>query len=119
VLYSPQVNAYIRDNYQQIKHYFDEGDLWSPERDAGFEELYRSLGTSLDHETVRYAVRSLLRRHLEDERGEEFAGDYRQDAQLQRAILEALLALGLKPREIPEYASIAEKHFGSENQAGR
>ena len=113
--YSTQVDAYIHKNFTVIKNLFAEGDLWDPSKYPGFEELYISLGTPLPKSDVRYALRTLVRRHLEDEKGEEFASDFHEDAQLQRALLEALVRSGRDPSQIPEYRGIAEKHSTQES----
>jgi carboxyl-terminal processing protease len=110
VQFSPQVTEYIHRHYASIKHLFEEGDLWDPRKYPGFEDLYASLDTALRRDDVRFALRNLIRRHLEDEKGEEFVSDYQDDNQLQRAILEALHRLGRDPRAIAEYRALAEKH---------
>jgi Asp-tRNA(Asn)/Glu-tRNA(Gln) amidotransferase C subunit len=112
VQFSPEVTEYIHKHFASIKHLFDEGDLWDPNRYPGFEDLYQSLKTTLTREEVRYALRNLIRRHIEDERGEEFASDFREDGPLQRAILELLGRLGVDPLGVPEYRSIAERRAG-------
>lgn len=109
VQFSHEVTEYIHKHFASIRHLFDEGDLWDPNRYPGFDDLYQSLGTTLTRDDVRHALRSLIRRHLEDERGEEFASDFREDGSLQRAILELLGRLGVDPLEVPAYRSIAER----------
>ena len=76
---------------------------WDPAQDNGFEGVYKALGTALSRSKVRNALRAVVRRRLEEERGEEPSADYRDDVQIQRAILEALRSLGRDPREIAAY----------------
>ena len=114
VMYSTHVNRYVRRHFAEIKSLFQEGDVWNPEGYPDFENLYESLDTELSTRDVRYAVRTLLRRHLEDERGNAFASDYYSDNQLQRALVQVLIDMGLRPHEVATYAWMAEKHLGSE-----
>jgi hypothetical protein len=106
VQYSPQVHEYIHKNHTLIKNLYAEGDLWDPAAEPGFEELHNSLPTTLTRSQVSHAVRVLIWRHLEDEQAEEITGDYVQDRQLARAILELLARTGREPQQIPEYAGI-------------
>jgi len=114
IQYSPEVMEYVQSRYDSIKPLYEDGDLWDPSKYPGFEELYLSLGTSLPYDDVRFAVRNLIRRHIEDELGQEFVSDFREDHQLGRAILEALEKMGKDPLSLPEYKSLAEKHAKKE-----
>ena len=109
VQYSPQVNDYILKNFARIKNLFAEGDLWDSTADKGFDDLYKSLRTTLRPPQVRQVVRAVIRRHLEDERPEGSPGSLADDVQLQRAILVALERLGRDPKEVPAYRSFADR----------
>lgn len=109
VQYSSQMDEYVHKNFQVLKDLFREGRLPDPSKCPDFEELYRAIETPPSRSDVGYALRSLVRQHLEDERGEEFPSDFRDDRQLQRAILEALVRLGRDPGQIPEYKEIEIK----------
>jgi carboxyl-terminal processing protease len=108
VMCSREVNDYIRERFDEVKA-LARGEAWSPAPYPGLDDLVASLDTTLSAEDVRYAVHDLLRRHLGDE--DRAPGDYQADRQLQRAILEALRALGVAPASVPEYAGFAELHF--------
>ncbi len=116
VEYSPQVGEYVHKNYTAMKHLFEEGDVWDPGNYPGFDELYFSLGTKLTRNDVRHAIRALIRRHLEDERGEEILADFRADAALERAILELYGRLGRDPDQVPEYKGLAARRVLDEFQ---
>lgn len=110
VQFSAEVNAFLREHYPEIRSLFEEeGKVWDPAGDPGFKTLVSSLQTRLRPPQLRRAVRGAVRRHLEDDRGKEFAGDIHDDAQLQLAIREALRVLGRDPREIPAYRFLAEE----------
>jgi carboxyl-terminal processing protease len=106
--YSMEMDDYVHKNLEALKGLYREGKLSEAGRFPDFEGLYRSLQTQLSRSDVRYAVRSLIRQHLEDERGEEFGTDFRDDAQLQRAILEALIRLGRDAAQVPEYKDLVQ-----------
>jgi carboxyl-terminal processing protease len=107
--YSPAIDEYLRRNYAAMKQLFAEGDLWDPASYPGFQELHASLGTELSPSEVRHALRAMIKRHLEDERGSELPDDFREDPQLGRAILELCRQLRLPPSSIPEYHGLAER----------
>src|SRR5262245_14475407 len=112
--YSSEMDDYVHRNLDLLKSLYREGKLSDPGHFPNFEELYRLLQTQLPRSDVRYAIRSLIRQHLEDERGEEFGSDFREDIQLQRAILEALIRLGRDPAQIAEYKDLAGAPRGKE-----
>ncbi|MBI4604619.1 MAG: PDZ domain-containing protein [Planctomycetes bacterium] len=112
VQFSRQVGEHVHRSYTAIRHLFDEGDVWDPAAHPGFEDLYASLGTRLSRSEVRQAVRAVVRRHLEEERGIELAGDWRDDRVLARAALAMCRALGVDPASVPEYRGLAERFEG-------
>jgi len=103
------VDEYIHQNYTAMKNLFQEGDLWDPVQFPGFEELYESLGTKLERGEVRQALLEIIRRHLEDERGEEIIADWRNDDALERAIVEIFRRAGRDLAGIPEYRGILDR----------
>jgi hypothetical protein len=117
VQYSPQVNNYILKNFARIKNLFAEGDLWDPTADKGFDDLYKSLRTTLRTPQVRQIVRAMILRHLQEERPEGSPGSLADDVQLQRAILVAMERLGRDPKEVPAYRSFADRW--ARGEAGR
>ena len=58
---------------------------------------------------LRWELRRLLRRKAEDKRGQQFACDYSDDLQLQRALIAALEKVNASAAAIPEYAHFADK----------
>jgi hypothetical protein len=106
---SPLILDYVDKHWSEIKNLFSDGDEHETARYPGFDPLHKSLETSSPAEDVRSLVRYHVRRRLEDERGKEFACDFQEDPQLQRAILEVLKKLGEKPQDHPRYASLAPK----------
>ena len=109
IQYSDKVMEYVQKHYESIKHFYEDGGLGDRRNYPKFEDLYLSLETTLYRDDVRFAVRNLIRRHLEDELGEEFVSDYREDEQLGRAVLEAIEMMGKDPSTLPDYRSLPEK----------
>src|SRR4029077_12233181 len=68
-------------------------DGFDSSRYPGFDELYGKLKTPLVKDDVRRYVRLELRRKASDLRGREFLHDFQEDAQLQRAIFDAVKLL--------------------------
>lgn len=85
-----------------------EGDHGSTAKYPGFAEFYQSLNTRLDENEIRRWTRLFVRRKVSDVRekefpGNDFFGDFEEDTQLQRAIVELLKKLGKDPETIPQY----------------
>lgn len=107
---------YVDENYDSNKSLFvglAEGDAFDEARYPGFDEFYTSLETRLDRNEVRKWLRLHIRYKVCDERkkpfpGNQFYGDFQEDSQLQRAIVELLGKMGRDPKSIPEYARFAE-----------
>ena len=115
VTFSRDVDDFIHANFQTIFNHHEEGDLWDPSQAAEFEELYQKLETRLTRSDVRRALRLLIQLHLEDQSGEEIVGDYSEDLQLQRAILQAMVESGHLREAMPHpYRELAEMHFAAE-----
>ncbi|MBI4601523.1 MAG: hypothetical protein HY721_06120, partial [Planctomycetes bacterium] len=106
---SPIVLDYVGEHWEKIKALFAEGDGHDTARYPGFDELHKAVETSAPKDDLRSVLRFHVRRRIEDERGREFACDFQEDPQLQRAILEILAKLGEKPESYPRYASLAAK----------
>ena len=68
-----------------------------------FEEWYRTLNTKMPKDLVRRMLRAELLRRVSDETAHRIVGDFVDDAQLRRAIIEALKKTGKKPEDVPEY----------------
>lgn len=112
-----------------------EGDHGSTAKYPGFSEFYQSLNTRLDENEIRRWVRLYVRRKVSDVRekefpGNDFFGDYQEDTQLQRAIVELLKKLGTDPESIVQYQGfvataskqdkeIAERHAKEEKAAAK
>ena len=74
----------------------------------GFDAWYKGLAVDIGSDKARRLLRAWLRILVADDRGAEFACDFEEDTQLQRAILE--LASHFKdtdPKAIPEYKAFA------------
>jgi carboxyl-terminal processing protease len=90
-----------------------EGDGGKIERYPEFESFYTSLETKLDRDEIRRWLRLFVRRKVTDLRarefpGNDFLGDYQEDTQLQRAIVELLGRIGVDSHTIPAYEAFAE-----------
>ncbi|MBN2490201.1 MAG: S41 family peptidase, partial [Planctomycetes bacterium] len=115
LLQENRFRQYVDQYWEAHKALFDQlatfdGD--DPARYPEFETFYRELDTRLDRGDVRRWLRVFVRRRVMDHRGREFVGiyfngDFQEDRQLQRAILELLSVLepGLAAGGIAEYAS--------------
>lgn len=84
----------------------DQGAL---ERYPGFDDWYKSLETTLSKDLTRTMLRTAIRRFAQDKQAKEFAHDFQEDVQLQRAIHEHLKTLGESLATYPEYTVFAEK----------
>jgi hypothetical protein len=85
-----------------------EGDAGSTDIYPEFDAFFASLNTKLDENEIRRWLRLYVRRKVSDARqkefpGNDFFGDYQEDSQLQRGILELLKQLDKDPESIPEY----------------
>ncbi len=115
VTFSTEVDDFIHANFQTILSHHEEGDLWDPTEAPEFEPLYAKLATRLTRSDVRRALRLLIQLHLEDQSGEEIVGDYSEDLQLQRAILQVMVESGHLREAMPHpYRELAEMHFAAE-----
>jgi hypothetical protein len=106
---NPLVIEYVEKHWGEISHLFADGDDHDPTRYPGFDELQKALDSPAPREDVRSVLRFHIRRRLEDARGKEFACDFQEDNQLQRAILEVLKKMGERPEDHPRYASLVAK----------
>ena len=107
---------YVDEHFTSNKQLFvalAEGDEFDEKRYPAFDEFYDSLDTRLDRNEIRKWLRLHIRYKVSDERkkpfaGNQFYGDYQEDAQLQRALVELLQQMGKDPKSVPEYARFAE-----------
>jgi hypothetical protein len=83
----------------------DRGD---PAAYPGFEEWYATLGTRLDRETLRTAVRYLLRDKVGSELGREIVGDVVDDDVLRAAVLDLFQSMKKDVRQVPDLAFLPD-----------
>ena len=116
IMFSSAVDEFVHRYYATITGRHAEGETWDPRQvPDDFDELYEQLDTSMSTTDVGRAIRSVLRLHLAAASDVSLLGDYSEDRQLQRAILEALLAAGYELRTMPQtYRALVEAHFGAE-----
>jgi len=85
-------------------------DACDPSRYPGFDEWYKGLAEEIGRDRARRLLRAWIRILVADERGADFACDFEEDNQLQRAILELARHFpDLDPAAIPEYQFFAAK----------
>jgi len=91
-------------------------DGYDAGRYPGFEDFMKGLDTRLTREDVRRWLRIYVRRKVMETRGKALVGlyvegDFQEDRQMQRGILEVLKALvpPLDPGTIEEYAALPDK----------
>ncbi len=109
-------DKYLDEHFEANKKLFvqlAEGDDFDEARYPEFDGFYTSLETHLDRNEIRRWLRLFLRNRVSDERGKpfpgnQFLGDYEEDNQLQRAIVELLKVLGKSPESFPAYAHFAD-----------
>ncbi|MFN0058255.1 MAG: S41 family peptidase [Planctomycetota bacterium] len=99
----------LKDNGELYRVVAELGDGGSTSTYPGFDEHFSPLNTDrAEVDDIRRYLRREIRRLVMDERGKEFACDYSDDIQLQRAILELLKKLGTAPESIVEYKTFAK-----------
>jgi C-terminal processing protease CtpA/Prc len=103
-----EVLDYVHKHAAEIQRLFADGDDRDPSRYPEFEKLYKAVSSSAPREDLRSVLRHQARRQLEDLKGREFACDFQEDVQLQRAILEILKKLGESPADHPRYKSLVD-----------
>ncbi len=102
---------YVEDHFAGNEKLFvalAEGDGGSTEKYPEFDAFFESLNTHLDKNEIRRWTRLYVRRKVSDLRkkefpGNDFYGDYEEDTQLQRAIIEVMKKLGKNPEDFAEY----------------
>ncbi|MFG0319273.1 MAG: S41 family peptidase [Planctomycetota bacterium JB042] len=118
---------YVDDRFDANRDLFvqlAEGDNFDESRYPDFDSFYESLETHLDRNEIRKWLRLHIRYKVCDERkkpfpGNQFYGDYQEDSQLQRAIVELLKKMGRDPKSIPEYVRFAEMEAEPEKEQVR
>jgi carboxyl-terminal processing protease len=103
---------YVDEHYEGNEQLFielAEGDGFDTSRYPDFDAFFTSLDTHLEKNDIRREIRMAARDKVADARGKVFPGhrlygDYEEDTQLQRAIVELLARMDTDPKSIPEYA---------------
>ncbi|HUT36480.1 MAG TPA: S41 family peptidase [Planctomycetota bacterium] len=85
-----------------------EFDGLDPSAYPEFDAWHKAMAAEIGRDKARRLLRAWLRIVAADDRGAEFACDYEEDNQLQRAIIEVLRNnKSLDPKTIPEYRAFA------------
>ncbi|MCA8959591.1 MAG: HEAT repeat domain-containing protein [Planctomycetes bacterium] len=107
------VAKYFGEHEQTFEQIAEHGDGGRTDAYPDFGEFFGKLNTEhADPDDIRRAVRLKIRRIVQDRRGKEFACDYPEDVQLQRAIAVILEKMGATGEEIAEYRTLLTK-FGT------
>jgi len=100
------VDEHWDDNHELFTH-LAVNDGKDPSLYPDFEAFYAGLGTPLDKNAVRRALRAEIRRRVQDDRGAAFPrGDFVEDVQLQKAIQVVLEELGEEPQNVTEFGLV-------------
>ncbi|MEM7263378.1 MAG: S41 family peptidase [Planctomycetota bacterium] len=101
------VEKYFPENEEAFLKIATHGDGGNPAAYPKFEEFFSKFNKEhADEDDIRRTLRRKLRRIAQDKRGQEFACDYPEDLQLQRAIAVTLEKLGADGNSIDEYKSL-------------
>jgi C-terminal peptidase prc len=108
---------YVDEHFEGNKELFRELAVFDgrdPSRYPGFDAFYDGLKTHLSKDEVRRWIRIYVRRQASDLRGRPFTseylfGDFEEDRQLQRAILEVFKKTKADPKQVTAYQSYPEK----------
>ena len=104
------LDVHFERNNDAFRKIAEVGDEGRTEVYPDFESFFAGRNKSMaQNDDIRYELRRKIRRRVEDDRGKEFACNYPEDAQLQRAILVMLDKLDRKAAELAEYAWFADK----------
>lgn len=106
VQYSEEVTAYVHNHREALRTLFANGKLPDPASLPNFQQLHSTLTTSLSPSDVRYAIRAVVQRSIEEEDNEMVLANYRQDPALRQAILELLRKLGRDPLVSTDYQGL-------------
>jgi C-terminal peptidase prc len=110
---SKKLENFVSTHYEKERPLFQklaENDFRDPALYPEFEALYLSLETKASRDDVRRWLRELVKVRAADDRGSEFVGDFNEDPQLQRAILEILFQLKKDPRTLPAYRAFISEY---------
>lgn len=108
-----KVDQWVRSKWQEHKHTFmeiAEYDGYGETKYPGFDAFYTSLGTELSRDMVRIEARRVIRSLAADERARPYYGDYQNDFQLQRAVIELGGKMKLDLSAIPNFAHFLKDH---------
>lgn len=108
--FAEYLDQYLESHLDDFRQIAEVGDGGDPSRYPDFDEFFNARNKyHANPDDIRLRLRERIRRKFEDERGREYACDYADDIQLQRAIIEALKVLDTDPRNIPGYAPFADR----------
>lgn len=98
--------------HEQLFVELAEGDEFKTDKYPDFDAFYDSLNTHLDKNEIRKWLRLYMRDRVADLRKKPFPGngllgDFQEDNQLQRAIVEMCKKLSLDPAAVPQYTAFA------------
>ncbi len=102
------LEKFLEPNRELLARLAENGDGGDPGAYPELKKFFAKYESAASIDDIRWWLRRKLRRIFEDQRGAEFACDYAEDAQLQRAILEQLQALGLNREDFPDYQKFAK-----------
>ena len=109
-VFEQYLDQYFKDNKDQLSRLAKLGDGGDASVYPEFQEFFTPRNSyHAEVDDIRRELRARVRRKLEDERGRQFACDFSEDVQLQRAILEILKLADSAADEIPEYGTFAHK----------
>jgi len=108
---------YVDEHFEANKDLFRELAVFDgrdPSRYPDFDRFYEGLKTHLSKDEIRRWVRIYVRRQVSDLRGRPFTseylfGDFEEDRQLQRAILEVYKKMKTDPKQVEAYKAYPEK----------
>ncbi|MEE8142441.1 MAG: S41 family peptidase [Planctomycetota bacterium] len=119
-VFEQYLDQYFSDNKELLARLAERGDRGDPSAYPEFQEFFTPRNSyHAEVDDIRRELRGRLRRKLEDERGRQFACDFAEDVQLQRAILEILKMAHARADEIPEYGTFAHKFEEKKNDERR
>ena len=109
-IFNEFLDEYFTEHHATFEKIASDGDNGSVEAYPDFHEFFDSRNSTRALENdIRFHLRSRIRRMIEDERGEQFACDFNEDVQLQRAIVETLRKLNEEVNNYPQYETFASE----------
>lgn len=115
-VFDEYLDKYFDEHHDDFARIAREGDAGATAEYPDFDAFFTPRNSSnAQVDDIRYQLRAKIRRRIEDERGKQFACDFSEDRQLQRAIVELLRKLELPAQTVPQYEMFARK-FTEEKQ---